>query len=758
MDKRPNFKKIEEKWTKLWNKDLQRLFKFDINKKGNVYIIDSPPPFTSGDAHMGHALGWVWMDFIARFKRIEGYNVYLPQGWDCHGLPTELKVENRLKIPKTDVERFLKACREWTENSIESMKNTFKKLGFVPDWSKEYKTMDRKYKAFVQYTLIRMFEENLIYREEHPILWCPNCKTAISAEESGYIKRKDIFAYIKLPIKEENKSILIATTRPEMISACVVVLIGDGIYVETKEGLIVSKVYAEKEGLEIIREYDANELEEKIVEIPLINREVRIKRDPEVEYEFGTGIVWVCTYGDEMDIKWQKKYDLPVYQCIDTEGRIINSLKEINGLKVEDARKKIVEILKEKGYLYKSEEIEHNVLVHAERSECKHPIELIPKEQFFIRILDLKDKLLEIQKDIKFYPEWMRQRLINWINSLSWDWVISRNRIWGLAFPFLKTKDSKIISVDLEDLPFDPRTDKEKLEKYKRIYGDIEPFSEVVDVWVESSITPLAIILYALIEEKDIDPKDLPRLFNKIKEYVPVDLRPQGYEIIRTWLFDTLVRVYLLTGKKPWKEVLINGMVLAEDGRKMSKSLGNAVDPNDIIDKYSADALRYWALFSSHGDDYRFAWKDIETGQAFLIKLWNLSRYIWMNCKNVDIKNKPGLSKEDVEFLKRLEKLIAKSHSLVGEYKFQEYIKLWRKFVWEEFANSYLEKNKMRVKQGDLAAKWTLLATLRIILAYLHPAFPFTTEEIYSIIFGKKENKKSIIETKFKELESLFPH
>ena len=272
---------------------------------------------------------------------------------------------------------------------------------------------------------------------------------------------------------------------------------------------------------------------------------------------------------------------------------------------------------------------------------------------------------------------------------------------------------------------------------------------------VESSITPLVIILYALTEGKDIDPKDLPQLFNKIKEYIPVNLRPQGHEIIRTWMFDTLVRVYLLTGKKPWRETLINGMVLAEDGRKMSKSLGNAVDPNEVIDKYSADALRYWALFSSHGDDYRFAWKDIESGQAFLIKLWNLSRYIWMNCKDIDLGSKPELNEQDIEFLKRLKEVVTKSHNLIKEYKFQEYMKLWRKFVWEEFANGYLERNKARVKQGDLAAKWTLLATLRIVLAYLHPAFPFTTEEIYSIMFSEKEGKRSVIETKFNELEDL---
>jgi len=748
MDKRPDYKSIEEEIRDLWFNKRKDLFKFDISKDPK-YIIDTPPPFTSGEAHMGHALGFTWMDFIARFKRLEGYNVYFPLGFDCHGLPTERKVESKLGIKREDKIRFLEACKEWTLKSIESMYNTFLRLGCSFDLYKVYRTMDKKYEALVQYTLIKMFNEGFIYRSKRPVMWCPKCKTAISMQEAGYIEREGILVYIKL--KLEDKFILIATTRPEMISSCVGVLISNKEYVETEDGLIVSKVFAEKSNLKIKRIVKPEELNGKEVEIPLINRKVKLYVDEDVDYNFGTGIVWVCTYGDFTDVKWKEKYNLPEIVCINDEGKIINSLEELNGLTVEEARKKVLDLLKD--YIYKVEKVKHNVLSHTERQDCLSALELIPNEQFFIRTLELKEKLVEWQKEIKFYPEEIRNRLISWIESMDQDWNISRAKlIWGLAFPFYK-KNGKIYPVEIEDLPFDPRKDKDKVEKYRKKYGDVEFFEdEVLDVWIESSITPIAIIYYALTEGLE-EVKDIKKYFEETINYLPVDLRQQGYEIIRTWLYDTLVRVKLLTGKLPWKEALINGMVLAEDGRKMSKSLGNVVDPNEVMDKYSPDALRYWALMSSHGDDYRFTWKDIETGQAFMIKLWNIARYIYLNCKEVKIRDKPKeLEREDTEILRNLEEVVNNSFELAKEYRFQDYLKLWRKFVWEDFANNYLERVKERVKNKDIKALWTLKYVLRVTISFLHPAFPYITEKIYREIYKDEEKKESIIETKFKEI------
>ncbi|MFP3283923.1 MAG: class I tRNA ligase family protein [Candidatus Nanopusillus acidilobi] len=742
MDKRPDYKIIEKEILDLWNKNKE-IFRFNINDDKR-YIIDTPPPFTSGEAHMGHALEFIWIDFLARYKRLEGYNVFFPLGFDCHGLPTELKVINKLKISKENREQFIKACIDWTNKMIESMYKTFERLGSSFDRDKVYKTIDRKYEAFVQYTLIKMLNDGLIERKRYPIMWCPKCQTAISMQEAGYLEKEGYLIYIKLPTNN-GKYILIATTRPELINSCSLILIAKNKYVETENNLIVSKIYAEKNNLKIIREYDYKELENIEVTIPLINRKVKIISDNDVDYNFGTGIVWVCTYGDPHDIKWKEKYNLPEIISVSEDGRIISNINEINGLKVEEAREKIKEILKD--YIYKIEKIKHNVLSHTERSDCLSPLEFIPKEQFFIKIRDLKEKILEWQKNIKIIPESEVKRLIDWINNIDQDWNISRTKmIWGLAFPFYE-KDGKIYPVNIEDLPIDPRIDKEKIKKYDGKFFE----DETVDVWIESSITPLIILYYALTENKEFNPKELPELFNKIKEYLPVDLRQQGYEIIRTWLFDTIVRVNLLINKSPWKYALIHGMVLDEKGRKMSKSLGNAIDPNEIMDKYSPDALRYWALLAAPGNDYRFSIKDIESGQAFIIKLWNIGRYIEMN-----IKEKPEkileLKDEDKEIIKSLEENIKKSKEYIDQFRYSEYVKLWRKFTWEDFANNYLEKIKERIKNNDKTAKYLLYTIYKIILIMLHPIFPYITEYIYQQLY--RENKL-IIENKINEIKDL---
>jgi len=742
MDKRPDYKIIEKEILDLWNKNKE-IFRFNINED-KIYIIDTPPPFTSGEAHMGHALEFIWIDFLARYKRLEGYNVFFPLGFDCHGLPTELKVINKLKISKENKEQFIKACIDWTNKMIESMYKTFERLGSSFDRDKVYKTIDRKYEAFVQYTLIKMLNDGLIERKRYPIMWCPKCQTAISMQEAGYLEKEGYLIYIKLPTNN-GKYILIATTRPELINSCSLILIAKNKYVETENNLIVSKIYAEKNNLKIIREYDYKELENIEVTIPLINRKVKIISDNDVDYNFGTGIVWVCTYGDPHDIKWKEKYNLPEIISVSEDGRIISNINEINGLKVEEAREKIKEILKD--YIYKIEKIKHSVLSHTERSDCLSPLEFIPKEQFFIKIKDLKEKILEWQKNIKIIPESEVKRLIDWINNIDQDWNISRTKmIWGLTFPFYE-KDGKIYPVNIEDLPIDPRIDKEKMKKYDGKFFE----DETVDVWIESSITPLIILYYALTENKEFNPKEIPELFNKIKEYLPVDLRQQGYEIIRTWLFDTIVRVNLLTNKSPWKYVLIHGMVLDEKGRKMSKSLGNAINPNDIMDKYSPDALRYWALLAAPSNDYRFSIKDIESGQAFIIKLWNIGRYIEMN-----IKEKPEkileLKDEDEEIIKSLEENIKKSKEYIDQFRYSEYLKLWRKFTWEDFANNYLEKIKERIKNNDKTAKYLLYTIYKIILIMLHPIFPYITEYIYQQLY--RENKL-IIENKINEIKNL---
>ncbi|BBL45702.1 isoleucine--tRNA ligase [Nanobdella aerobiophila] len=735
MDKRPDYKIIEKEIIDFWEKNNKE-FNFDINKE-NKFIIDTPPPFTSGEAHIGHALEFIWIDFLARYKRLKGYNVLLPLGFDCHGLPTELKIINKLKISKENKKEFLEACTDWTNKNIDSMYKTFIRLGLSFDRNKVYKTTDREYQAFTQYTLIKLYKEGLLKRDKNPIMWCPKCQTAISMQEAGYINKEGELFYIRLPLNN-GKNILIATTRPELINSCVGILIAKDKYVEIEDNLIVSKNYAIKNNYNIIEEYNFDEIEKYNVKIPLINREVKIYSDQDVDYNYGTGIVWICTYGDPEDIKWKNRYNLDEIVSIDDKGNIISN-NELNGLKLKEAREKLKELLKD--YIIKIEKIKHNVLSHTERSDCLSELEFIPKEQFFIKMKDIKDKILNWQEKINFIPEYMRNKLIDWINNIDQDWNISRTKmLWGLPFPFYE-KDNKIYAVDLEDLPIDPRIDKEKTKKYDgRFFED-----ETVDVWIESSISPLVIILYSIINN-DFDPKNLDNYFEKIKEYLPVNLRQQGYEIIRTWLFDTLLRVELLTNKIPWNNALIHGMVLDEKGRKMSKSLGNVVDPKEIMDKYSPDALRFWALLLSPGNDYKFSIKDIETGQAFAIKLWNIGRYLEMN--NIKENKKEELKEEDKYIINKFLLLIEEADRYVNNYRYDEYLKTVKKFVWEDFANDYLEKIKERIKNNDSTAKWVLYNIYKGILILVHPVMPYITEYIYQQLYSKSP----ILEERFEKL------
>ena len=339
-------KEIEPKWQEYWKRpevyaEVYRFRKED--KTSPVYVIDTPPPFTSGELHMGHAYWNILNDTIARYKRMRGYNVLLPQGWDCQGLPTELKVQYKWGIPKDNRELFREKCREWTELMIQAMKESMTKLGYRPDWEQfEYRTMDLEYWRYVQLTLIMMHEKKLIYRAEFPVHWCPKCETALAQAELGYVEEKAELYYILFPCEEGE--LVVATTRPELLPACQALAVhpGDDRY----KGFVG-----------------------KQARVPLFDKKIPILADDAVDPEFGTGVVMICTFGDEQDIRWQQKYGLKIAKVVDERGRMINAGK-YSGMPITDARKAIVEDLEEEGYLKKREEFVHKVLSHTDRPDC----------------------------------------------------------------------------------------------------------------------------------------------------------------------------------------------------------------------------------------------------------------------------------------------------------------------------------------------------------------------------------------------------
>lgn len=698
LSKNYNTSEIEAKWQAKW-KD-EELFRFDPNLSKPVYSIDTPPPFTSGTLHMGHIYNHVWIDIVARYKRMRGFNVYLPQGFDCHGLPTELKVEKELGIDTKNRDEFLKRCKEWTETAISRMKKQFEMIGYSTDWNYSYRTMDGSYKAMVQKTLLEFYKKGLLYREKHPVLWCPNCETALAKAEVGYVEREGKLYHIDLDTG--GHKLTIATTRPEMMPACVAVLVHP-------EDSRYKKFVGKKAGL------------------PIFKREVPIIADSNVDKEFGTGVVYVCTFGDEQDIAWQKQYKLPVIEAIDKNGNLTPVAGKYSGLSVEDARHRITEDLIEEGVIRKVEKIRHNVLCHTERSSCNTPIELLPLEQWFIKVKEFTKDIVNAAKQMKWYPDYMLQRLIDWSVSMDWDWCISRQRIFGTPIPFWVCNCGEIIPAE-DNLPVDPRGTKKKCKKCS---GDAIGEEDVCDCWVDSSITPLA------ISKWDSENKFFRKTY-------PSSLRPQGYEIIRTWTFYTIFRNLIIAGKPCFIELMINGMVAGPDGRKMSKSLGNIIEPEEPLKKYSADTLRQWAAAGTLGDDYPFNWEECEHSQKFLTKLWNITRFIEMHLKDFDSReiNPEKLNEIDRWILSRLERIIENSTKNLDNYIFNIPLEEIRSFIWHDLADDYLEMVKHRLYKPEiygadskLAVQYTLNRILRVILRLLSPFTPHICDEIWANFF-----------------------
>ncbi|MHA1263948.1 MAG: valine--tRNA ligase [Candidatus Helarchaeota archaeon] len=716
LGKRYNFKEIEKKWIQYWKENKTYQFNIDSESK-EIYSIDTPPPFTSGTLHMGHILNHTWIDLVARYKRMRGYNVYFPQGFDCHGLPTELKVEKEFKISKDRREEFLRKCVDWTNEAIATMMEQFDRIGYSTDWGYTYKTIDERYLRLVQKSLLFFYEKGWLFLDDHPIHWCTNCQTALAKQEVGYVERKGKFWYIKLPLSDGSGYATIATTRPELMPSCVAVLIHPDD----------QRYYS---------------LSQKKVKLPIFDREVPIYQDPEVDMEFGTGIVYVCTFGDETDIAWQKSYDLPVIISIDEKGRMTKNAGKYQGLTIEEARQAIVQDLKKMGLLEKEEDFIHRVIVHTERSSCLNPIEYLPIKQWFISIRPFKEEILKAAETMHWYPQNMIKRLKDWIETLEWDWVISRQRVFGTPIPFYVCKNcNKIIPAKEEDLPIDPRQVPPPIDHCPDCEGVLVGALDVCDCWIDSSITPLVIAKWT--EDDDF-----------FKKTYPSSLRPQGYEIIRTWAFYTIFRCLKLTGIPCFQDLLINGMVAGIDGRKMSKSYGNAIAPEETLNDYGADALRQWAALGSLGDDYPFNYKEIKYSLRFLTKLWNACRFSSAHLKEFNLSQiDPSKLKQrpiDNWILNRLNQVIKVVTNSFDAYNFHMGLAEFRQFFWHDFCDDYLEavKHNLYAKEIDplekLSVQYTIYQVILNSLKLFAPIAPFITEEIYQALF-KKDNEVSSI-------------
>ncbi|MBI2084894.1 MAG: valine--tRNA ligase [Candidatus Aenigmarchaeota archaeon] len=708
LQKRYEPKESENKWQVYWQEN--KTYNFDPSAE-KTFVIDTPPPFTSGVPHMGHVLWWTWNDIIARFKRMQGFSVLLPQGWDCHGLPTELKVEKDYKIRKNEREKFLTACKEWTGVCISSMKKYMSSIGYSSDWNYEYTTDSPEYIGFVQKTLVNLFDKGLIERAEHPIMWCTKCSTTLAKAEVGYVEKDGVLYYIKLEV-EGGKKITIATTRPEMMAACVAIFVNPS-----------DEEYSDFVG--------------KTVKIPIFGQEVKIIANPDVDMEFGTGVVYLCTYGDEMDIKWQKRYELPSINLIDNHGKLNENAKHFAGMKVADARIKIIEELGMLGLIEKEDKFKHNVLCHTERAACLNPIEFIPMKQWTIKVKEASKDVLRLSNEIGWFPEHMKIRLDNWVSSMDWDWVFSRQRVYGTPIPFWYCdKCDKVYPP--ENLPVDTSLEKYKMEKCE-CGGSIVGEKDVCDGWIDSSITPLIISGYW---------KNEAQLHEKL---YPTDLRQQGHDIIRTWSYYTILRCFLETGEKPWKNILVNSLILGPDGREMHKSLGNVVLPDEILMKHGADTLRAGlVMLGLYSSDAAFNWQNMEFAYKFSTKFWNIFRFFTSNLDGFE-KQTAITNPMDKWIISKLNRKIGEITKNIESYQFAYAFETLHDFIWHEVADNYLEFVKYRLYNNieKESAQTTLYNVIFSCVKMLSLFMPHITEEMYQVYFKQLEKNESVHKTEW---------
>ncbi len=705
LPRKIDFIQLEEKWERIWeDKGIYR-YNWDDDLRPR-FSIDTPPPYPSGDFHMGNVLNWAYFDMVARYRRMQGYNVHFPQGWDCHGLPTEVAVEKAYGIRRSEVptEEFRRLCEEWIEQYIAVMKRAIIRLGCSVDWSLEYRTMEPGYMRKIQLSFLILHGKGLIYKGEHPINWCPRCETAIADAEVGRIHRVGRIYTISFGI--EDGELLIATTRPEYLPACVAI----GVHPEDERN----------------RHLIGGE-----ATVPVAGHKVPIIADNNVDMSFGTGVMMICTYGDKADVLAVAHFNLPVIKIIDGRGTMTKDSGKYQGMGIEEAREAIVSDLTEMGLLRKTESLEQEVGVCW---RCDSPIEIVSMDQWFMKTQSLTDEVVKTAMEIKWHPEWMKYRLIDWASSLDWDWVLSRQRVFATPIPVWYCEQCGSIHLATTDeLPIDPRTTSPKGTCNNCGSEEFRPEMDVFDTWFDSSLT---CAIHAGWPERE----DWRRLF-------PASVHPSGHDIIRTWAYYLMVRHLALFGETAYRSVLINGMVLGSDGRKMSKSLGNFVASPDVFEKFGADAARQWvAAGGGTGFDIPFKWSDVEYGWRFMRKLWNACRFASIQLKdfNPNVKTEPELL--DRWILSMLERVVGQVSDAFNEYDFMNALETARNFVWHVFCDHYLEAIKSRLYGegvGRKAAQKTLHYSLKRILQLLAPAIPHITEEIYNQMYAE-DNSDSV--------------
>jgi valyl-tRNA synthetase len=701
-------KEQEEKIKAYWAE--HKTFTFDQETTKEIYSIDTPPPTVSGKMHLGHAFSFSQQDFVARYKRLRGFEVFYPFGTDDNGLATEKLVQKMKKVSSSHMSRdeFIKVCTDFLKEERPQFIQDWITVGMSCDFDLCYSTIDNHARKIAQKTFLDLAKQNRVYQKEAPVIWDTVFQTAIAQAELEDIERQSFFNDIVFKTQSGDE-LLIGTTRPEMLSACVAVFAHPAD--ERYKHLIGTQVTT-----------------------PIYDDTVTVLADEKADPEKGTGLVMCCTFGDQTDIEWYKKHNLPIKSAIGKNGKMTELSGKYVDLKVADARKEIIQDLKDANLLRNQKEITQVVNV-GERSGV--PVEIIHSKQWYVKYLDKREDFLKASEELNWTPQHMKHRLDNWIKGLNWDWSISRQRSFGIPIPAWYDKEGNVYYADESQLPVDPLKDRPK-----GVDDSLEliPEKDVFDTWFTSGSTPF--IATQLVKNEETR-----------KKLFPMNLRPQAHDIINFWLFYTMAKTQLLHDVNPWKDVIISGFVLDPKGNKMSKSKGNVIAPQTVIEKYSADAIRYWAATSKLGDDLAYQEKQLVTANKLITKVWNAASFVAMHLEDFDNKKPEKLQAIDEWILAKLNAVIQKATTAFDEYEYSKARQEIEMFFWSLFCDNYLEIIKDKLYNPDhydngvearKSAQYAVREVFVSLLKMFSPIIPFVTEAVYVGNFKKEGDSHTI--------------
>ncbi len=689
MEKTYEPKSVEKRLYKKWCDN--GYFHAEVDSKKEPYTIVIPPPNVTGQLHMGHALDETLQDILIRYKRMQGYNALWIPGTDHAGIATQIKVEEYLRVneglTRYDLgrEKFLDRVWDWKKQYGDRIITQLKTLGASCDWERERFTMDEGCSKAVREVFVNLYNKGLIYRGNRIINWCPKCTTALSDAEVEYSEQEGNFWHIRYPVKGEDRYIIIATTRPET-------MLGDTAIAVNPE----DERYKDVIGKNAV--------------IPLVNREIPIIADEHADKDFGTGAVKITPAHDPNDFEVGKRHNLPVIKVMNDDATINKNGGKYEGLDRYEARKAIVKDLEDGGYLVKVEPHTHNVGCCY---RCGTTVEPLTSDQWFVKMEPLAREAIRVVKDgeVKFVPERFAKTYLNWMENVH-DWCISRQLWWGHRIPAFYCDSCGEMTVSKEDISVCPKCG-----------SPVHQEEDVLDTWFSSALWPFSTLGW---------PDKTPEL----EYFYPTSTLVTGYDIIFFWVARMIFSGCEHMGKPPFKYVFIHGLVRDSQGRKMSKSLGNGVDPLEVIDKYGADALRFsLATGNAPGNDMRFYWERVESSRNFANKIWNAARFVLMNIniEEISLPEEPRL--EDKWILSRLNTTVKEVTENLDKFELGVALQKLYDFIWDEFCDWYIELVKPRLYGTDslskLKAEQTLTFVLANFLKLLHPFMPFVTEEIY---------------------------